>query len=118
LKLLLTSAGIRNPSIKGALLELLGKPIEESNALAVPTAGYGHPNVTPDRAYKFISGTEPRTPMTGLGWKSIGVLELTSLPTVGAERWVPWVRETDVLLVGGGDVLYLCYWIRQSGSRT
>ncbi len=25
------------------------------------------------------------------------------------------VRETDALLVGGGDPLYLCYWMRQSG---
>ena len=115
MKLLLTSAGIRNPSIREALIELLGKPIEESNALAVPTAGYGHPNVTPDRAYKFISGNDPRTPMTGLGWKSVGVLELTALPSLPQDRWVPWVRETDVLLVGGGDVLYLCYWIRESG---
>jgi dipeptidase E len=25
------------------------------------------------------------------------------------------VQETDVLLVGGGDPLYLCHWMRQSG---
>ena len=29
--------------------------------------------------------------------------------------WVPLVQETDALLVGGGDALYLCYWMRQSG---
>jgi dipeptidase E len=28
---------------------------------------------------------------------------------------VPLVRETDVLLVNGGDALYLCHWMRQSG---
>jgi dipeptidase E len=53
--------------------------------------------------------------MTELGWKSMGVLELTALPSIDRERWVPWVRETDVLLVNGGDALYLCYWMRQSG---
>jgi dipeptidase E len=53
--------------------------------------------------------------MTELGWKSVGVLELTALPSIDAERWVSWVRETDVLLVNGGDALYLCYWMRQSG---
>ena len=53
--------------------------------------------------------------MTELGWKSMGVLELTALPSLDQERWVPWVRETDVLLVNGGDALYLCHWIRQSG---
>jgi dipeptidase E len=53
--------------------------------------------------------------MTGLGWKSVGVLELTALPSIDEDRWVPLVRETDVLLVAGGDVLYLCHWMRESG---
>jgi dipeptidase E len=115
LKLLLTSAGIKNPSINDALVDLLGKPIAEANALCIPTAGYGHPQVSPEGAWRFISGREPRCPMCELGWKSLGVLELTALPSIGEERWVPWVRETDVLLVNGGDALYLCHWMRQSG---
>jgi dipeptidase E len=53
--------------------------------------------------------------MCGLGWKSLGVLELTALPSIDEERWVPLVEETDVLLVDGGDSLYLCHWMRQSG---
>ena len=53
--------------------------------------------------------------LSGLGWASLGVLELTALPTIGAERWVPWVREADVLLVDGGDATYLCHWMRESG---
>ncbi len=53
--------------------------------------------------------------MCELGWKSLGVLELTALPSIDEERWVPWVREADVLLVNGGDALYLCHWMRQSG---
>jgi dipeptidase E len=97
MKLLLTSAGIKNTNIHNALVDLLGKPIAESSALCIPTAGYGHPQVTPDRAWRFISGQEPETPMCELGWKSVGVLELTALPSIDAERWVSWVRETDVL---------------------
>src|SRR5215831_15226621 len=115
MKLLLTSAGIKNTSIHDALVDLLGKPIAESNALCIPTASYGHPHVTPAGAWRFISGGEPRCPMCELGWKSMGVLELTALPSIDAERWVPWVREADVLLVNGGDTLYLCHWMRQSG---
>jgi dipeptidase E len=115
MKLLLTSAGIKNPSIHNALLDLLGKPIAECNALCIPTAGYGHPHVRPERAWRFIAGREPRCPMTELGWKSLGVLELTALPTMDEERWVSWVRETDVLLVNGGDALYLSHWMRESG---
>jgi dipeptidase E len=116
LKLLLTSAGIKNPSIRAALVELLGKPIEEASALCIPTASYGHPNVGPGSGpWRFISGNEPRTPMVELGWKSMGVLELTALPSIDRERWVPKVRETDALLVNGGDVLYLAHWMRESG---
>jgi len=115
MKLLLTSAGIKNTSIHDALVDLLGKPIAECNALCIPTAGYGHPQVEPFRAWRFISGQEPDCPMTELGWKSVGVLELTALPSIDKERWVSWVRETDVLLVNGGDALYLCHWMRESG---
>jgi dipeptidase E len=115
MRFLLTSAGIKNTSIHDALVDLLGKPIAESNALCIPTAAYGHPMAGPGAAWRFISGREPRCPMCGLGWKSLGVLELTALPSIDEEQWVPMVEETDALLVDGGDPLYLCYWMRQSG---
>lgn len=114
MKLLLTSGGIQNASIRDALVDLLGKPIAESNALCIPTAEYGHPMCTPASAWRFVSGQTP-APMCDLGWKSLGLLELTALPSIGEERWVPWVRETDVLLVDGGDAAYLCHWMWQSG---
>jgi dipeptidase E len=114
MKLLLTSAGVKNPSIHAALLELLGKPIAECSALVIPTASYGHP-LKPTVAWGFISGTQSNIPMTGLGWKSLGMLELTALPSIGEEQWVPLVEQTDVLLVGGGDAVYLAYWMRESG---
>lgn len=115
MRLLLTSAGIKNASIHKALLALLGKPIAASTALCIPTASYGHPLAGPHAAWRFISGNEPETPMCELGWKSLGVLELTALPSIDRALWVPMLQETDVLLVNGGDPLYLCYWMRQSG---
>src|SRR5262245_15549665 len=115
MKLLLTSAGIKNASIRDALVDLLGKPIAESDALCIPTASYAHPMAGPGRAWNFICGQEPRCPMTELGWKSMGVLELTALPSLDEDLWVPLVKEIDVLLVNGGDALYLCHWMRQSG---
>lgn len=115
MRFLLTSAGVKNDSIRNALVELLGKPIAESTALCIPTAQYGHPSVGPGAGpWRFISGNSD-LPMVELGWKSMGVLELTALPSIDAERWVPKVRETDALLVAGGDALYLCHWMRQSG---
>ena len=115
MKYLLTSAGIKNASIRNALIDLLGKPIDQCHALCIPTAGYGHPQGSPGGAWRFISGMNPNCPMSELGWKSLGVLELTALPSLDRERWVNWVRGADVLLVNGGDALYLCHWMRQSG---
>ena len=114
MKLLLTSGGIKNPSIQNALVELLGKPIAEANALCITTASYGHPMAGPAAAWSFISGRDS-APMCELGWKSLGVLELAALPSIDRERWVAWVKATDALLVNGGDTLYLCHWMRQSG---
>lgn len=114
MKLLLSSAGIKNESIRNALVDLLRKPIAESNALCIPTAGYGHPYGSPGGAWRFITGTA-RTPMCELGWKSLGVLELTALPSIAKERWVRWVRDADALLVNGGDAVYLGHWMRESG---
>jgi dipeptidase E len=114
MKLLLTSAGIKNTSIHDALVDLLGKPVADASALCIPTAGYGHPQGSPGGAWRFITG-RATTPMCELGWKSLGVLELTALPSIDRERWERWVREADVLLVNGGDALYLCHWMRQSG---
>jgi dipeptidase E len=115
MKLLLTSAGVANASIRDALLDLLGKPIAESDALCIPTAAYGHPMVGPGaKAWQFISGNS-QNHMVDLGWKSVGVLELTALPSIDEERWMPVVHQADVLLAAGGDALYLCHWMQQSG---
>jgi dipeptidase E len=115
MKLLLTSGGVTNESIRDALLDLLGKPIAESTALCIPTAQWGHPGLGPVSARGFVAGIPPWGGMTSLGWRSLGLLELTALPTIGAERWVPWVRDADALLVEGGDATYLCHWMRASG---
>nr|WP_221381947.1 Type 1 glutamine amidotransferase-like domain-containing protein [Actinoplanes polyasparticus] len=113
-KLLLTDSGVRNASIRAALTDLLGKPIAEATALCIPTAGYGGPYADPVSPWNFVSGNAP-SPMTGLGWKSVGMLELTALPSLEEEHWVSWVRAADVLLVNGGDTLYLAHWMRESG---
>jgi dipeptidase E len=115
MKLLLTSGGVTNASIRDALIDLLGKPIADSTALCIPTAQWGHPMCGPASARGFVTGLPPWGGMTSLGWKSLGLLELTALPTIGAERWVPWVRDADALLVDGGDATYLCHWMRASG---
>ncbi len=113
MKFLLTSSGISNTSIHDALVDLLGKPIAESSALVIPTAWYAYPGGLAG-VYRLIHGVA-KSPLCELGWKSLGVLELTALPSIKKENWVPLVQEVDALLVGGGSPMYLCYWMWQSG---
>lgn len=113
MRFLLTSAGIKNDSIRDALVELLGKPISECDALCVPTAIYAFPGGT-RAAWDMINGNG-RTPLCEAGWRSIGVLELTTLPTLDRDVWLPAVEAADALLVFGGDSLYLSHWVRESG---
>ena len=113
MRILLTSGGISNESIHEALVDLLGKPVAESSALFVPTAIYPFPGGA-GMAWNAISG-KASSPLCDLGWKSLGVLELTALPSIQRESWVPMLRETDALLVWGGNVLYLGHWLRKSG---
>ena len=113
MKLLLTSAGISNTSIKKALVNLLGKPITEANALFIPTAIYALPHGC--TISRQVMNGSIGDPFCELGWKSLGILELTALSSIKRELWVPHLMETDALLVGGGDCQYLCYWMHQSG---
>lgn len=115
MKLLLTSGGVTNPSIRAVLDRMLGRPVAESRALCVPTAQWGHPMCGPQSVRRLVAADPGTEHLSGLGWASLGVLELTALPTIGADRWVPWVREADVLLVDGGDATYLAHWVRASG---
>ena len=87
MKFLLTSAGIKNDSIHNALVDLLGKPIAESSALCIPTAAYAMPGGAA-MAWRLICGVAA-SPLCELGWKSLGVLELTALPSIKEEHWVP-----------------------------
>jgi len=113
MRALLTSAGIKNASIHAALVDLLGKPIAESNALFIPTAIHPFPGA-PFMAWRAISG-KAASPLAELGWKSLGLLELTALASIDEAAWVPTVRDADVLLVWGGDPLFLANWMRRSG---
>lgn len=106
MKLLLTSGGLLNKSIRNALVEMMGKPIAEATALFVPTA---------EQALGpfFVGGSAPNLIETE--WEKFGILELTALPSIPQETWLPHLQAADALLVGGGDPLYLYYWMKQSG---
>lgn len=113
MKLLLASGGINNTSIRNALIELLERPIAESNAMLIPTAVHAIPG-SPYKIKNVVQGAISE-PIGGLGWKSMGVLELTALPTLKKDVWLPALMKTDALLVNGGDCQYLFGWMQRSG---
>jgi dipeptidase E len=113
MKLLLTSAGIINGSIHRRLVEMLGKPIAEASALFVPTAIYPFPGGC-RKAWEALSG-KAYSPLCNLGWKSLGILELSVLPSIDRSAWVPLVEQTDAFLVWGGDPMFLSRWMKESG---
>jgi dipeptidase E len=107
MKLLLTSSGITNDSIRQALVDLLGKPFNETKALCIPTAIYAVPDSL-NYSWQMLRALE-------LGWQDYGVLELTALPSLLEEHWLPAVEAADVIIVGGGITAYLSYWLHESG---
>ena len=113
IKLLLTSSGISNKSIRDTLEQLLEKPVSESSALFVPTGVYPFPG-GPNYAWWPIAG-KMKGALVDLGWKTMGLFELTALPSIKKDTWVPSLEDADALLVWGGDPLYLAYWFEQSG---
>ena len=108
MKLLLTSIGITNELIRKALEDLLGKPINQSTALFVPTAIYAYPKAS---NYAWITLQS----LGNLGWKRFGVLELTALPSLNKDVWLPEIEEADALIVGAGNGFYLSFWMQKSG---
>ena len=108
MKLLLTSSGVSNDSIRRVLVDLLGKPIDQAKAVCVPSAVYA---MTDGGTYAW----EELRELGGLGWRGFGVLELTALPSIEEEHWVPSVEASDAILVGGGSPPFLGYWMQESG---
>ncbi|AHF15672.1 Type 1 glutamine amidotransferase-like domain-containing protein [Niabella soli] len=113
MKLLLTSSGITNKTIHNALVELMGKPVAEANALFVPTGVY--PFQYGQRYAWNPIGGEAASRMCQLGWKSIGILEPSILPSIDKNNWLPALKEADALLVWGGDPIFINYWMKESG---
>lgn len=110
---MLTSSGVSNESMRAALAKLLGKPISESEALFIPTGVYPFVGGANYAWWPIAGKMQPG--LVGLGWRSMGLLELTALSSIHKDVWLPSVQNADALLVWGGDPLYLAYWFERSG---
>jgi len=137
MELLLTSSGLRNETLRGALRDMLGKPFGSANVVYVPTASVAEPG---DHGWLVADMSR----LHGLGWREFDVLELNGLPR---PMVLDRLLHADVIYAGGGNHYHLarsitgndlaggflealesrvyvgqasstnCTWVRSSGAR-
>lgn len=104
MKLLLTTAGIKNETLKKELYGLIDLPPERIKAVFIPTAQ----NVEIGDKKWLIANLYELSNMVG----EIDIVELTAQsPEILKER-LEWA---DVIIVGGGNTYYLLEQVRKSG---
>lgn len=105
MKLLLTSAGLKNDSITKALFDLVGKKPEDTNIVFIPTASNAEPG---DKSW-VIEG------LVNIKKQNFKQIEIVDLAAVPESVWRPKFEEADVLFFDGGATFYLMEWINKSG---
>jgi dipeptidase E len=104
-KFLLTSAGLRNETLRQALHDLLGKPSTSANIAYVPTASLAESG---DHGW-FVADLNR---LYGLGWREFDILELNGLPR---QMVLDRLVHADVIYVEGGNHYHLARSITRNG---
>lgn len=97
MRMLLTSAGLANDTIRAAFDEMLGKPYAEASVVAIVTASLAESG---DHGWLVDALDELR----GLGWRQLDILDLNGLPR---DHVVERLRATDVVWATGGNQYHL-----------
>jgi dipeptidase E len=105
MRLLLTSAGLRNPTLRQALQDMLGKPFASANIVYVPTASVADSG---DHGWLVADVTR----LHGLGWREFDILELNGLPR---QMVLDRLLHADVIYAEGGNHYHLARSITGNG---
>ena len=105
MKLLLTSAGIRNQTILKGLDELDLKPFDQLKVAFIPTAA----NLESGDKDWLIDDLRR---LSFLKFSQIDIVDISALPK---EIWLTRLEESDILFVEGGNTYHLMYWFNKSG---
>jgi len=105
MKLLLTSAGLRNQTIVKALDELVGRPLDQLKVAFIPTAS----NLEEGNKDWLIDDLRR---LSFLNFKEIDIVDISALPK---EIWLERLKNADVFFVEGGNTYYLMHWFNKSG---
>lgn len=107
MKLLLTSNGLVNQSIRNALQELAGKPLTECSLAFIPTAGDFTGN---DKSWLINDFYNVKK----AGFQLIDIVDIAAVPK---SNWLPRLEKVDILLFGGGHAFFLLYWLEKTGLK-
>lgn len=105
MKLLLTSGGITNDTIKNALADLVGKPFDQTSLTFIPTAADVEDH---DKSWLVNDLNNCKN----LGLKLLDIVDISAL---SKEQWEPRLNSADILFFGGGNTFHLMYWLNKSG---
>ena len=105
MKLLLTSAGITNESLKKALLDLVGKEVSKTKIAIVPTAS----NMEEGDKDWLINDYQN---LKKMGFEEIDIVDISALPK---DIWEKRLSVVDIIAIEGGNDFYLRYWFKKSG---
>lgn len=106
MKVLLTSSGLSNGSIKRAMLELAGKPAEELHTVFMPTAA------NPEMGSKWwlVDHLQQFKDVNPRGFDVVDIEALSQ-----EEQWRPRLEPADIVVFGGGDMWHLVQYLERSG---
>ncbi len=105
MKLLLTSNGFTNGFISKRLFDLVGKKLENTSLVFIPTAS----NVETGDKDWFI---DDLINIKKQNFKSIAIVDISAVPE---NIWRPQIEEADILFFEGGNTYHLMKWINKSG---
>lgn len=106
MKLLLTSAGLSNPSIVKATEDLLGKSAKGVKLAFIPTAA----NVEPGDKSWMIEDLNNYL-------KAGFIVDIVDISAVTKAVWLPRLQEAEIMFLGGGNTFHLMHWVKQSGLQ-
>jgi len=105
MKLLLTSGGLRNETLKKEFLALCNKPADEIKVAFIPTALNTEPG---DKGWVvYQMGL-----LQSLGIKQLDIVDISA---IGKDIWLPRLEESDAIFVNGGNTTHLMNCFNESG---
>lgn len=107
MKLLLTSAGITNRTIKNTLADLCSKEFSECKAVFAPTAANAEAG---DKGWLVDNLRE----FQNLGLKELDIVDISALEK---KEIIKRFNSADIIAFGGGNTFHLMYWLEKLSLR-